>query len=55
MTYKSYKDHGKTEIKEAALKHLTEIQATQEKVKDIKYLKLETPAYGRSQSGCEKA
>ena len=45
MTPKSYKDYVKAKIKEAAFKHLTEVQASHEKVRDIKYMKLETQPY----------
>ena len=45
MTLKSYKDHIKAKIKEAAFKQLTTIQNTHEKVKEISYEKFETKAY----------
>ena len=40
-----YKKHIKAKIKISALKYLTDIQAKHSKVKDIKYLKLETQKY----------
>ena len=45
ITNKAYKDHIKARIREAAFKHLTTIQATHEKVRDISYEKLEIQAY----------
>ena len=50
MSSSSYKDHIKARIREAAFNHLTNIQATHEKVRDIKYDKLEVQAYMLSPS-----
>ena len=45
MGSKQYKDWIKTKVTEAAFKYLTSIQETYNKVKDIKYSKLELPPY----------
>ena len=50
MSLTAYKDHIKSRIKVAAFKNLTTIQATHEKVRDIKYDKLEIQAYMLSPS-----
>ena len=50
MSLTAYKDHIKSRIREAAFKNLTTIQATHEKVRDIKYDKLEIQAYMLSPS-----
>ena len=44
MSSSSYKDYIKARIREAAFKHLTNIQSTHEKVRDIKYDKIEVLA-----------